>query len=283
MRNSFRGSPLLNEKGEFAAWNLGADYCAEHEWGIKKLQALFGISGEETVFGIDRRRVRQVPTDAVLFVQGRVRATLVIGDEVQYARKWGTPEEVEKRLTELTDRFKPWRRYSDYKTKKYTVEPTTAWDDGSFVISVEGKDAVKQLKELHDALVNGDGAVWLGGGGVFENAGLVIGIVSRFDQKNLDLMYNTDKERYEVKQYVKKIGIEDRLTKAGKKWYALSPGDVLKSRVGNAGEIKTKYDVMFWLNPQEQSIYNHGWFTVEELEQWAENKGPVVKTREAAV
>jgi hypothetical protein len=36
---------------------------------------------------------------------------------------------------------------------------------------------------------------------------------------------------------------------------------------------------MYWLNPREQDIHNYGWFTVEELKQWAENKGPVMMTK----
>jgi len=40
----------------------------------------------------------------------------------------------------------------------------------------------------------------------------------------------------------------------------------------------TKYPVMFWLNPQEQNKYRCGWFTVEELTEWAEDKGTIIKT-----
>jgi len=34
----------------------------------------------------------------------------------------------------------------------------------------------------------------------------------------------------------------------------------------------------YWLNPMEQKIHNYGWFTVEDLLLWAENKGPIPKT-----
>lgn len=34
---------------------------------------------------------------------------------------------------------------------------------------------------------------------------------------------------------------------------------------------------MFWLNPMNQKKYNHGWFTIEELQQWAKDNGPIVK------
>lgn len=273
MRNAHSGGILLNDQGQFAAWNLGADYCAEHEWGIKRLQQILGISQDDSIFGIERRRVTQVHADYIHFAETKTKAVLSVGDEVSYARKY-RPEG----LAELTKRYQPWKKYTDYKTKTFTVESTTAWDEKSFIISVEGKENKAHLKELYEALVSGKAAVWLGGGGVFQNAGLVVGIIDRINGVNKQAMYDADKERYDTKQYVKSIGIEETLRKAGKAWFALSPGSVLKSRVGDQ-PISTKYDVMFFLNPQEQHKNNYGWFTVEELEQWADNKGPVIKEK----
>ena len=61
-------------------------------------------------------------------------------------------------------------------------------------------------------------------------------------------------------------GIEEVLKAAGKKWYALSPG----------WRDKRKQHVDFFLNPCEQERYDFGWFTVEELRQWARDEGPVL-------
>jgi hypothetical protein len=67
------------------------------------------------------------------------------------------------------------------------------------------------------------------------------------------------------------------LTKAKKKWFALSPkwSGEIKSTVN--GEINTQFDVIFWLNPMDQHTNNAGWWTVEQLMQWGEGKGPVVE------
>jgi hypothetical protein len=35
-------------------------------------------------------------------------------------------------------------------------------------------------------------------------------------------------------------------------------------------------DIRFWLNPNEQDIYNAGWFTIDDLIAWAHNSGPVM-------
>ena len=66
--------------------------------------------------------------------------------------------------------------------------------------------------------------------------------------------------------YFKKSVIRvDILKDADKGYYALSPswdGD---------------NNLIFWLNPREQHVYNHGWFNVDELKMWAKNDGPIMK------
>lgn len=53
--------------------------------------------------------------------------------------------------------------------------------------------------------------------------------------------------------------------------------ETLPEAVEVMSDFETKYAIVFWLNPWEQRIHHSGWFTVEELELWAENKGPVMK------
>lgn len=279
MRLSYRGGPLTDNEGKFIAWNLGADYCAEHEWGIVKLKKLLGIGSKEKifsiyerkVFGIERRRITKADPDTIYYNEVKNRAVLIVGDEVKFERSYNGEEGLKK----IADRFKPYRSYSDYKSRKYTTKPTTAWDQGAFIIHVEGKEHKEYLRELYEAIKSGDAALWLGGGGVFENAGLVVGIISRIPKDAATLMYDRDKEQYELERDAKKTGIENRLRKAGKGWHALSPGRLLKST--KRGEVKSKYNVMFWLNPMDQQQNNYGWFTVEQLDQWAKDEGPIIK------
>jgi hypothetical protein len=71
---------------------------------------------------------------------------------------------------------------------------------------------------------------------------------------------------------MKDTKIEEKIKKADLRYFALSP------RWCNDGEkTRTKYPIVFWLNPHDQHIYNSGWFTVEELEQWISKTGPVLK------
>ena len=49
---------LKGEDGAFIGFGLGADYCAEHEIGIKKFKAEFGCSADPLVFGLPRRQAK---------------------------------------------------------------------------------------------------------------------------------------------------------------------------------------------------------------------------------
>ena len=55
------------------------------------------------------------------------------------------------------------------------------------------------------------------------------------------------------------------MEKAGKKYFALSP----------RWKDDNKKEVIFWLNPYHQDIDNFGWFTVEDLKDWAKGKGKI--------
>lgn len=82
----------------------------------------------------------------------------------------------------------------------------------------------------------------------------------------------------------KVTGIENRIARrrdsAGKggryfpdySYFALVP-----AWVGDKKRQDTSHGVYFWLNPMHQDRYNSGWFTVEELDEWLEGRGPVMK------
>jgi hypothetical protein len=151
-----------------------------------------------------------------------------------------------------------------------------AWDEKSFAIRVRAKD-VDKLRQIYDAAVRKNLAIWLGGGGVFLNAGLALMIADRVPVVHCKTMMENDLDRAALKTAAQKTGIEEYLTKAKKKWFALSPkwSGEIKSTVN--GEINTQFDVIFWLNPMDQHTNNAGWWTVEQLMQWGEGKGPVVE------
>ena len=52
MRRAFRGNLVKCEDVLYGV-DLGADYCAEHEWGIDRLNKSFGINTEDV--GVNKR------------------------------------------------------------------------------------------------------------------------------------------------------------------------------------------------------------------------------------
>ena len=57
-----------------------------------------------------------------------------------------------------------------------------------------------------------------------------------------------------------KLALQDQ----GKEWHSLERWQWME------GGIK------FWLNPNEQDLYNSGWFSIDELIAWSHDLGPVM-------
>ena len=270
-------SGLLFDGSTFVGVNLGADFTSEHECGIKDIRQAFGMPDpdDSSIVGLPRRTVTRSP-DSVFFDERGDEAWLVAGVTV-----WGkTDEEKLARAREfyMQDRGELMLHGGYRGRDKDTL--ATAWDEKSFGIHVRGKENIAHLKTLRDALAKNDAAIWRGGGHVFQNAGLVVAIASRVPAEGAKKMKDADEDYIKLKKAAAKTGIADRLKKAGKRYYALSPrwADLISTR---DGDVKTAHKVMFWLNPMEQEIHNAGWFTVEQLDEWAQNKGPVMGGRRA--
>jgi len=231
MRKSY-DNEILSNGSKLVAINLGSDACSEHEWGIDKLRTSFGMVDG---IGIERRRVRKVPSNfqfiEKLFGQGIYYHSSVAAEDM--LRRERIPE-----------------------TGLYT-----AWDDSSFAILT--KDNNNQLKKLYDAVKALDIAIWLGSGGVFQNAGLVIGIISNLPKDAIKKWAKADTDKIQLTADVEKMGILERLRKADKGYFACSP-----SR-------KPDGSIQFFLNPYEQNKNYWGWVTEQDLDDWIAGKGKI--------
>lgn len=259
-----------SRNGRILALNLGADYCAEHEWGIKKLKESFGIQDNDiSVYGIDKRRISEVPENLYYLVEGNISILTM-------RSYWQKPEVLTVKALKSQE--------------LYDRNPlNTAWDEGSFGVLVKGKDDQKKLETLYEAIQRKDAAIWLGGGQVFQNAGLCIGIVSNLPKAALNAMKAKDEDYHKLQIASEATGIKKKIDDLnhGHKgvrggifdapcgYFALSPAWI-------KGDKKdTRYNVMYWLNPMKQQENNFGWFTVEELELWMEGKGPIPGKKKA--
>lgn len=248
MRRAGYNSSFIFDNNVLVGVILEADFTAEHEFGINNLKEAFGITENPRRFGIKNRVAHQVPKH-VYYQENNEYAVLMV--------------------------LKSWHRDANCCFKLYDNELyldngfAGAWDGSSFGIKVT-KENIPYLKEIYHAILDKNIIIMIGGKSQnLYRGGLFIGILDKIPETAKIDLYNSDRDWYNLTCDAKKTGIYQKLEKAGKKYYALSPAYTNKNN--------TKYKVHFFLNPREQHLYNFGWFTVEELEDWAQNKGPVCK------
>lgn len=253
MRRTLESKFLLDD-GKIVGIDLGADFCAEHEWGIEQIKGQLGIPQDpvsQGLLGIEGRRIRKFPEESFRLVDSEGYKLLVFHEHIE---RWDNYEYLSSEMR------------LDGK-----VSVRAAWDESSFAIAAIGQE-VGFLETLFEAFKNKDVAIWLGGGkGSLANAGLVIVIVSLVSANNKEAMLKTDDSRRRLFEAVKATGIEEKLKAAGKGYFdskgymALSPQWIDKEETA----------IRFWLNPMDQKNDDCGWFTVRDLLDWIEGKGSI--------
>lgn len=263
---------ILMIEDKFVGFNLSADYCAEHEWGIKKIDEVWNRNPETHKLMVNDKALKKL-----FFSISKCGEYALL-----YFADWCYTKPPETGC-DKTDLFKfnrelylssplPIRKAKKKKdvTEVSVPQIASAWDEDEFALLVCGKDLVEKLQQVHEALKKGDAAIWLGGGGVFQRAGFCIAIYSLLPESVIVLWKEYYEDQNKLKKASEKTGIAERIQKAKLGFYSLSPKWVTEDK-----KTSTKYSVIYWLNPREQSKNNSGWFTVEELEQWIAGTGPI--------
>jgi len=231
---------------DFVGVNLGSDYTSEHEWGISDIKISLSIN-EKAGNSLACRKVNKVHnlhwyerTDFIGFVCYHFYA----------------------------DEFGSWKPRNTFTESDKDKSFYSGWSRNGFYLVTKNTSSnqkvIERIKKIYEALNNKNACVWLGGGHVFQNAGLCIGIVDKMPKEIFQQWADNDKLILDTKKAFEKTGIEKILNDAGKKWFALSP------KIVNG-------KLTIWLNPYNQNKYEAGWFTVDELKLWAEDKGPIMK------
>lgn len=276
MRRGSNVETWRNEHDEVIAFNLGADYCAEHEWGITKLKMRLGIESP------DYKSIGSALNKMKDFMNIKTHKTGISTRTISKSDgltsdldgvKLTTPHEtatplygfavVESYRSDKLD-------FSEIRDNWYYPERNEFlawWDEGTFAVLTPIKQDVIDMLE---AFKTNDIAIWLGGSGPFKNAGLVIGIISRLPEDFKQDCEDTDVAYIALQKASIKTGIHEKLKKADKKYYALSP---------RWKDEDTKV-LQYWLNPNDQINVNYGWFSVADLEAWCKDEGPIPKVAE---
>ena len=265
--NHGKGIIYLEDDKTFLGANLGADFTAEHEWGIQSLKSTYGI--DDNAEGIARKQVSRFPEDRFLFgdIQlGKSRGTwwgLV-------SLRYDTDRKYHPELTaDLVDRCEL-HPYGD-------ADIVGSWDEGSFGVLLKSEEIAN---ELHDAFRKCDVCIGLFNGEAwnpFSRSGLGFAIASRLPDVVKQGWLESDRDARRLSKASEATGIADRLKEAGLWYFALSPKWSTEIRETKRGEMKTDHPVIYWLNPMDQDRNNCGWFTVEQLDQWIKGKGPIPK------
>jgi hypothetical protein len=281
MRRGRDGEIWRDDEGKMIAINLGSDYCAEHEWGIKGIRSKLKIPEKADVdlgrsafdfiknfFGLKQ----PVGLETRTMRSGLELVTNLGEKPVSYtSTDYKTKKKTTFKFWGITT-YKPWSGSVDWKGYVGWYDPEresfiSQWDEGDFMILSEDKDLIQ---ELYDVFVKGDISVWIGGSGPFKNGGLTLAIASRLPQDFRDEMLSVDRDQLEIKKAAFETGIHNKLKEAGKNYFALSP----------RWKDENKKEVVFWLNPHDQQNNNFGWYSAKELEEWIEGNGPIPKNKE---
>ena len=286
MRRGREGSFWKNDQGQVIAVNLGADYCAEHEWGISGIQSAFGIQGSPAVkmqspsvmekvlealslaekkkMGLEARKINGLKGFVLKNNLGTKGVTVTSGGyktEKKKHQMYG----IYMQNDWMTDREIDWKRVVGWYDPE-SEEVCGSWCDRDFAFMVEDKQVIKEFVE---AFEKNDVAIWVGGSGPFRNGGLIVAIASRVPEDFKAEMEESDRDYLALQKVAAKTDIHQKLRAAKKEYYALSP----------RWKDDEKKEVLFWLNPQEQNANNSGWYSIIDLEQWIEGKGPIPKVK----
>jgi hypothetical protein len=255
----------LLEDNNLVGISFGADFCAEHEWGIRDIQKHFQM--DEKPLGLESRRLKEFNPEHWMFaVASDGHAAILVFDAkaynfYDYKHLSRNDTILEKTYGNMKQSFK--NSLGIYGEK----EIAAAWDGHSFGLHVIGKDNVKKLKRIWQAVQENDVAVWLGGSAnPFENNGLILAICSSVSKENKKVMQDADEERINftklVEEVEKKTQIKEKLKAMGFEWHALSAKP--------KGHFETMHPIVYWLNPSRYKQYRQhnmlfGYVTIETL------------------
>lgn len=239
--------------------SLGIDACAEHEIGIKKMLEIFGCKTDRT--GVAKRKIHKHP---VAWLQNEKFGGFTSGRIEDWDGKPITIDYLLKHFVEYTESHTLFA--GSKKERTYGGGLQCAWDDEEFAAFADNPEDIARLKQIYDAFMKDDIILFMTGGGWMGN-GMAIGIASRMPKEITDKWEVFDQKQIRLKKAVAATDIESYLRKCGKHYFALR------------GEFtdETEKELTFFLNPMDQYKHNYGWFSLEDLITWGEDKGRVVK------
>lgn len=285
MRRAYNDNGLILIAEKFVGIALGYDYCSEHEWGIKRINEMFGIpKSNKDNMGVKNRTITKY--SPIFFIEKKVNkinyALLYVGNEFYNDERnlLNPPSELNNFVKDLKANAKYNLNHIGDGKKDNII---TAWDGKSFGVAVMGNVEVEYLRELYQAFKSGCNVTIavanLRVNNPFSGSSLCLLITDKIPQETLDLMYYGDKEYYDLEEYEEKINMKKIIADFGNKngyhgdkyFCACSPKwiNYHNANVRNENKLKnnTNYDIIYWVNYSDDDN-NYGWYCVEEILKW---------------
>ena len=241
--------------------NLGYDFCAEHEWGVRGIREHFGV-GKAAELGVDARKATKCP-DFIRFIDsGKGKAKTIICSTMyrMYSDRPDRIEEFEKNtIKELSHMLS--------RPNKDGHCISSMWGERDFAFSMIGKGS-DFVERLYKAFKESDVCLSLTPAS-FKGNGLTFVIRSMIDKETEESCMNGDLSQKRLREAVAATGIEERLKDAGCRYFALSP----------RWKDEAKGEIIYWLNPYDQDKNNCGWMELSDLEDWIKGTGKIPKKK----
>lgn len=256
MKRSYDCKFIVSE-GDVIGFSFGSDITSECEWSIDNLRTSLGMDSD--AIGLDYSIVHEFRFPLDVYEREGEMVVLydpsIIGIQAKYKSS----------MSELIR----WNELTCWKG----VSIAAAWDDASFGIHVFGEENVKLLKKaVVEPWNDHDVALILGKLNDEITNKLFFLRASKIPEETKEIMRAEHLDCIALMQASDAINIREKLWAAGKNFFALTP-----YWAKDFPKIETDYPVIYWLNPMQQSENNFGFFSVENLILWINDKGPIPK------
>lgn len=251
---------LYDDAGVLIGVNLSADYAAEHEWGVKDLRAKFfcnpkkkGLLGSRITKDVSN--VGAVTKDGTTwyFITSYRQDICETLDEKSYILDWPVQED---------------------STSK--VKMKVGWDGRDFAVLADSKEPIDKIKAFFSKK---DAVITFGGGQVFKNAGLVLAKFSAIPKSTIKESIRASLDHEASDKALKTSNGYKLLMKRQTEWRAKYP---FSHETPWSFIALSVHRDSYWLNPQAQKVLHWGGVTLQDVEDWAnEKKGTIITDLDA--
>lgn len=270
--NQQKTAPIVLE-GTTVGVHLAPNYVGQHamgvDWLLRRLGA--GAKDEYDLRLFDGHVSTSVPEWSRADLEHEEKLYLDVGDRPKKLRSTSSVLCVEGNIEHATNEC---RRYSPLSLV------TGAWDDSSFAVRGYGDEGRKIVDLVQEGVETCDLVVWVTSEIDLGHGHLCIARRSLVPDAMVEKFDAEIAEYRRLFDAAAATGIARRLEAIGplsplgrlRPYHALSPAWIRPH-----DECVSAHPVRFFLNPTEQGANNFGWFTVEQLDEWIEGRGPIPK------